>query len=76
MQEVALTREQQIVLHLAGRSISAEPSSLVLANEYFENADWEEVERICQTQAITLSAFDALSPYKKLIPTAVYEHWK
>ncbi|MBE7084654.1 MAG: hypothetical protein E7368_01200 [Clostridiales bacterium] len=71
-----LTREQQIVLHLAGRSISAEPSSLVLANEYFENADWEEVERICQMQAITLSAFDALSPYKKLIPTAVYEHWK
>ena len=72
----SLTREERIVLHLTARSISEEPSTLVLEEEAFQNVDWEEIERISRVQAITLSAFDALSAYKQYVSAYVYGYWK
>ena len=72
----SLTREERIVLHLTARSISEEPSTLVLEEDAIQNVDWEEIERTSRMQAMTLSAFDALSAYKQYVPASVYGHWK
>lgn len=76
MSKVGLTREQKILLYLAARSISDDPSSLVLPETDFEGLDWGEIVTASNTQAITLATFDAVTPYKKYIPEDIYVRWK
>ena len=76
MNKIDLTREQQVTLHLAARSISVDPSSLVLSETAMEALNWGKIFEISNTQAITLATFDAVMPYKKYIPDDIYARWK
>lgn len=76
MYELKLTREQKILLNLAARSISDDPSSLVLSKEELEGADWKEIVKESVAQAIPLATFDAVSVYKDYIPENIYDRWK
>lgn len=76
MHEKDLTREQNILLHLAARNISDDPSSLVLSETALRDIDWNAVLEASRAQAIPLAAFDAATPYKSLIPQEVYTRWK
>ena len=72
----SFTREQKMVLHLAERGLSENPSALVCSEEEMAGLDWNAVFKECEYQTVGLLCFDALLPYKKYIPQDVYAKWK
>ena len=76
MQKTGFTREQNTLLHLAARNISENPSALVWSETELQDVDWDIVYEMSNRQAVTLAAFDAVTPYKTYIPKEIYERWK
>ena len=76
MQKTGFTREQNTLLHLAARNISENPSALVWSETELQDVDWAIVCEMSNRQAVTLAAFDAVTPYKTYIPKEIYERWK
>lgn len=76
MYELKLTKEQKILLHLTARSLSEDPSSLLLTDEDLNGTDWKEVAKEAVAQSVPLVAFDMVTPYKDHIPEGLYEGWK
>lgn len=76
MRKTGFTREQNMLLHLAARNISENPSALVWSEKEAQGVDWNAVYEMSNRQAVTLAAFDAATPYKLYIPKEIYERWK
>ena len=76
MYELKLNKEQKILLNLTARSISSEPSSLILSTSEFERVNWEEVVEETVAQTVPLAAFDAATVYKEYISKNAYARWK
>ena len=73
---MSLIKENTVLLHLTARSISDDPSALVLPDEELQEVDWADIVAASVTQAVPLSTFDAATPYKQYIPQDIYAKWK
>lgn len=71
-----LTREQTILLNLAARSVSSDPSSLVMPFSAIDGVDWETIFQETKSHAIALICMDGAVEYKAQIPSKTYSDWK
>lgn len=71
-----LTKEQAVLLNLATRSVWRGEDAPVLDAKQIEGVNWREVMKESLAQAVPLATFEALAPYKAVVPTDVFDEWK
>lgn len=69
----SFTLTEEILLKLLSSSINGTRAQI--DEETLKQTDWNTIGLFSSKQAVSLAVFDAVTPYKKYIPSNVYDKW-
>lgn len=67
------TLTEEVLLELLSSSING--TKVQIEEEKLKQTDWNTIGLLSSKQAVSLAVFDAVTPYKKYIPSNIYDKW-